>query len=83
MIASTRCGKSIGKLVVFRSEAGAAMRSFLEDNSASGAGTVGYSALIRACVMSLLSIAAYLGVVLLRAPKLSHEKIIAGTSKLC
>ena len=51
--------------------------------SASGAGVIGYSTLIRACAILLASIAAYIGLVALRPLNLSHEKTSAGVSKMC
>ena len=51
--------------------------------SASGAGVIGYSTLIRACAILLFSIAAYIILVALRPPNLSHEKSSAGVRRIC
>ena len=77
---------SIGMAAMFAFVLASALYRGLEIScgcfSASGAGVIGYSTLIRACAILLASIAAYIGLVALRPPNLSHEKTSAGVSKM-
>jgi len=77
---------SIGMATMFAFVLASALYRGLEIScgcfSASGAGIISYSTLIRACAILLASIAAYISLVALRPLNLSHEKSSAGVSKM-